>query len=73
MLQQTRALNPCGWSRSKDRDYYDLWRILGTVRDRADLTDFSSLFREKYAVRDVEYCCSDDFFDDAMLSYVKDR
>lgn len=73
VLQQTQALRERGWSRSRARDYYDLWRILGTFLDRMDLTDFPSLLREKCAVRDVEYHGSDDFFDHDMLSYVKDR
>ena len=73
VLQQTQALRERGWSRSRARDYYDLWRILGTFRDRMDLTDFSSLLREKYDVRDVGYQSSGDFFDGDMLSYVRDR
>lgn len=73
VLQQTQALRERGWSRSRVRDYYDLWRILGTFRNRMDLTDFSSLLREKCDVRDVGYQSSGDFFDGDMLSYVRDR
>ena len=73
ILQQTRALRERGWSRSRARDYYDLWRILGMYRGRMALSDFSSLLREKCSVRGVGYESSEDFFDDDMLSYVKDR
>lgn len=72
ILQQIDLLERRGWSRSRGRDYYDLWRVLGACRDRMDLTNFSRLLREKCAVRGVSFAGPDDFFDDRMLAYVRE-
>lgn len=57
--------------RSRARDYYDLWRVLGTYKDRMDLSDFSAFLREKCAVRDVDFTGPEDFFQETMLAYVE--
>ena len=49
LLQQAEMLARRGWSRSRARDYYDLWRVLGTYGDRMDTTDFDLLLRENTA------------------------
>ena len=51
LLQQAEMLERRGWSRSRARDYYDLWRVLDAYRDQMDLAGFDSLLREKCAVR----------------------
>ncbi len=71
ILQHVGKLEERGWSRSRARDYYDLWRVLGTYRDQMDLTDFASLLREKCTVRDVSFEGPGDFFQETMLSYVE--
>jgi hypothetical protein len=60
-----------GWSRSRARDYYDLWRVLGTYKDRMDLSNFSAFLREKCDVRKVDFAGPDDFFQETMLAYVE--
>src|SRR5690606_32613461 len=40
ILQHIERLEERGWSRSRARDYYDLWRVLGAYRDQMDLTGF---------------------------------
>ena len=40
ILQQADMFERRGWSRSRARDYYDLWQVLGTYREQMDLTDF---------------------------------
>lgn len=70
ILQQIDTLERRGWSRSRGRDYYDLWRVLGAYRDQTDLTDFSRLLHAKCAVRGVSFAGPGDFFDDRMLAYV---
>ncbi len=72
ILQQANMFERRGWSRSRARDYYDLWRVLGTYKDRMDLTNFRSLLHEKCAVRGVAFGAPEDFFHDRMLSYVGD-
>ena len=70
ILQHTDTLNRRGWSRSRARDYYDLWRVLGGYKDQLDLTGFNSLLHRKCAVRDVDFAHLEDFFYNPMLSYV---
>ncbi len=71
LLQQAEMLARRGWSRSRARDYYDLWRVLGAYGDRIDTTDFDLLLREKCAVRGVAFTGPEDFFHDGILAYVK--
>ena len=71
ILQHVRKLQERGWSRSRARDYYDLWRVLGTYKNRMDLTGFASFLREKCAVREVSFEGPGDFFQETMLSYVE--
>lgn len=68
ILQHVEKLEERGWSRSRARDYYDLWRILGAYKDRMDLSDFASFLREKCAVRDVAFAGPEDFFENRMLA-----
>ncbi|NOY86866.1 MAG: nucleotidyl transferase AbiEii/AbiGii toxin family protein [Deltaproteobacteria bacterium] len=71
ILQHVRNLQERGWSRSRARDYYDLWRILGAYKERMDLSDFATFLYEKCAVRNVTFKAPDDFFPDHMLAYVE--
>ncbi|MFQ5891138.1 MAG: nucleotidyl transferase AbiEii/AbiGii toxin family protein [Gemmatimonadota bacterium] len=71
ILQHVEKLEERGWSRSRARDYYDLWRVLGAYRDRMDLTDFEPFLREKCAVRNVAFAGPEDFFQEPMLGYVE--
>jgi predicted nucleotidyltransferase component of viral defense system len=71
ILQQARALESRSWVRSRARDYYDLWRILGTSPVRLDVSDFEELLREKCAIREVAFSGPDSFFPEAMLVHVE--
>lgn len=71
ILQHVKKLRERGWSRSRARDYYDLWRVLGSYRDRMDLSRFPTFLREKCAVRNVAFTGPDDFFQEPMLAYVE--
>ena len=72
LLQQAEMIEKRGWSRSRARDYYDLWRVLGTYGDRMDLAGFDSLLRQRCAVRGVYFTGPADFFHAQMLEYVED-
>ena len=72
LLQQAAMFEARGWSRSRARDYYDLWRVLGTYGDQMDLASFDSLLREKCAVRGVSFTGPDEFFHDRMLAFVEE-
>jgi predicted nucleotidyltransferase component of viral defense system len=71
ILQHVEKLEERGWSRSRARDYYDLWRVLGTYKERMDLSDFHSFLREKCAVRKLTFDSFEDFFEERMLAYVE--
>lgn len=71
ILQHLRALERRGWVRSRARDYYDLWRILGAYRGRLDLANFPALLRDKCALKDVAFSGPESFFPEAMLATVE--
>jgi predicted nucleotidyltransferase component of viral defense system len=71
ILQHVEELQERGWSRSRARDYYDLWRILGAYQNQLDLSDFSSFLRAKCIVRNVSFKGADDFFQKKVLDYVE--
>ena len=71
ILQNADMLKKRGWIRPRARDYYDLWRILGTYKDDMDLADFSSLLRHKCAAKNISFTSLEDFFDDNLLSRVE--
>jgi predicted nucleotidyltransferase component of viral defense system len=71
ILQHVVKLEERGWSRSRARDYYDLWRILGTYGYKMDLADFSRFLKKKCAVRSVSFKGSGEFFQETMLAYVE--
>ena len=71
ILQHAKALENRGWVRSRARDYYDLWRILGSWSARLDVSSFDELLREKCTTRSVTFSGSDSFFPEAMLALVE--
>ena len=72
ILQHAEALKERGWSRSRARDYYDLWRILDSYRKRLDLSDFAAFLRQKCSVRNVTFAGSDAFFPKTMLAMIEE-
>jgi predicted nucleotidyltransferase component of viral defense system len=70
ILQHAEMLKERGWSRSRARDYYDLWRVLRAYREQMDLSDCASFLRAKCAVRNVTFAGPEDFFQERMLAYV---
>lgn len=71
ILQHVEKLEERGWNRSRARDYYDLWRVLGACKNQMDLSGFADFLREKCAVRNVAFAGPNDFFQDRMLAYVE--
>jgi len=70
ILQHIERLEERGWSRSRARDYYDLWRITDEYFDELDWSGFVPFLREKCAVRNVDFDGPDSFFAEPMMSYV---
>lgn len=71
ILQHQEKLEERGWARSRARDYYDVWRILGAYQDQLSLAGFRALLQKKCQVRNVTFEVADDFFKEQMLSYVE--
>jgi len=71
ILQHAEKLERRGWSRSRARDYYDLWRILGAYQNQMDFSDFASFLRQKCATRNAAFAGPEDFFRDPMIGYVE--
>jgi predicted nucleotidyltransferase component of viral defense system len=71
ILQHVEKLQTRGWSRSRARDYYDLWRVFNSYGEKLDLSDFASFLHEKCSVRGVAFERADDFFQKGMLEYVE--
>ena len=71
ILQHMEKLETRGWSRSRARDYYDLWRILGAYRDQMDLGGFDAFLRVKCAAKNVGFQSEENFFRENMLTLVE--
>lgn len=71
ILQHEKIFKRRGWTRSRARDYYDLWRILAAHRTQLDVSDFSTFLNKKCMIREVTFSEADDFFPEGMLSFVE--
>lgn len=71
ILQYLDRLDARGWSRSRARDYYDLWRVLKEYQEEMDRSDFIEVLREKCAVRRVTFSGPADFFQAPVLTHVE--
>lgn len=70
ILQHFKKLEERGWTRSRARDYYDIWRILNGYSNALRMEIISSLFLEKCKVKEVEFTNPWDFFDNSLLDYI---
>lgn len=71
ILQHARTLERRRWVRSRARDYYDLWRILGAYGPQLDLAEFPTFLRQKCTIREVTFSDPASFFPDAILAVVE--
>jgi len=71
ILQHAEMLKQRGWSRSRARDFYDLWRIFQLYEARLQLDEFHLLLSRKCTIRQVTFNGSDDFFPPTMMSYAE--
>ena len=71
--QQVERLENRGWMRNRARDYYDLWRVIGSYRDRLDLHNFQDRLVDKCRMRDVDFEGAEDFFDQRIVDDVERR
>lgn len=71
ILQHREKLESRGWSRSRARDYYDLWRVLGTYKDELRLNGFADFVRAKCAIKNISFQSGEDFFHETMMAHVE--
>lgn len=71
LLQTYDKLIQKGWSRSRPRDYYDLWRILKDYRDQIDQKKLQPVLQKKCALRGVQFASIDDSFPHALIESTK--
>lgn len=60
------------WTRSRPRDYYDLWRILTEHGAAIDVAGFPDLLGRKCAVRAVAFHSLADFFPAALVDVTRE-
>jgi predicted nucleotidyltransferase component of viral defense system len=70
ILQHIEKLEGRGWSRSRARDYYDIWRVLCAYEGELDFTGFVFFLKEKCSLRNVTFRDANDFFKEPMMTYV---
>ncbi|MCP5504950.1 MAG: nucleotidyl transferase AbiEii/AbiGii toxin family protein [Chlamydiales bacterium] len=70
ILQHTKKLHERDWSRSRARDYYDLWRIFGMFEKGIDFERIKENLPLKCSHKRVSFKGPTDFFDEKMISYV---
>jgi len=70
ILQHIARLAERGWSRSRARDYYDLWRITDKYAGELDLSGFEEFLHKKCAARNVRFDGPASFFQESMMLYV---
>ena len=71
ILQHAKRLQERGWSRSRARDYYDLWRIFGAYGNELSLAELEPLLQRKCTLRDVAFESVDDFFEPTIIGLVR--
>jgi len=71
ILQVKKTLEKRGWTRSRARDFYDLWRILKTYSRSLKLANFKHFLEQKCEVRGVSFKNADDFFPDLVMQEVE--
>ncbi len=70
LLQHLQKLKERGWSRSRARDYYDLWKIFNHYQAQLRMNILPNLFLEKCKLRDITFRGPEEFFDKILVDYV---
>lgn len=71
ILQNTKKIHEQKWSRSRARDYYDLWRMLHDFPHELNSTVILETLSRKCEGRGVAYQSINDFFDIKALEAVQ--
>ncbi len=71
ILQCTKKIHEGDIFRSRSRDYYDLWRILGKFGNHVNFKLIRSLLPLKCSIKGVAFKTIADFFDEKIIAEVK--
>lgn len=71
ILQNIKKLHERGWTRSRARDFYDLWSIIGQYDTQMNWKNITPFLREKCEGKGVCFKGIYDFFDPLALKRVK--
>lgn len=72
ILQFSKKLHERGWGRSRIRDYYDLWRILGEYGKFINHSLLPNLIREKCAPKQVVFNSVEDLFQENLMEALQE-
>lgn len=67
ILQKTKKSYEKSWTRSRARDYYDLWNIFRSYKNELNFESIRTFLPEKCLAKDVSFSSVDDFFDPTMI------
>lgn len=70
ILQHTKKLHERGWTRSRTRDYYDLYRLFLARPDLIDSDALVAALQRKCVAKGVTFSSTDDFFDPLFMRAV---
>ncbi len=71
VLQNQEKLIKKGWTRSRVRDYYDLWKLLSNYKNKINVAKIRKAFPQKCLAKEISFKNPDQFFDEKYLEYVK--
>jgi len=70
LLQHLQKLEKRGWSRSRARDYYDIWMIFNHYPGQLRIEILPNLFLQKCKIRNIDFRGPEDFFNKTLLDYL---
>lgn len=71
ILQNIQKYHERGWTRSRARDYYDIWCILNRYRDEINFSLIPDTLQKKCIGKGVSYKSHQDFFNPIIINKVK--
>jgi len=70
ILQFAKKLHERGWGRSRVRDYYDLWRILGEYGEQIDKAALPALARQKCENKSIMFESIEQLFQGILMEHL---
>lgn len=71
ILQHIKKLHERDWGRSRSRDFYDLWQIFRSYKEKLKFKGFKNQLKKKCLDKGVTFNSASDFFDPIIVDNVK--